>query len=186
MPTNAQHHGPVGQIIQRQRHLQEAAIDGQQHFHQRQRQNQRQQGDQYGLAQKLGHQLAAGRAHAFAQGDFARPHRGPRGRQIHEIEAGDQQDQKPDCAHAIKRRPASCWLHPEIAVGGQMRIAEGRQPRLHDLAAGHFDVDVSRQASAERSIIGLILATTWAGSAPGASATYPKVILLQSQLCLAS
>ena len=63
----------------------------------------------------------------LAQADLARPHGGAGRGQIHEVEAGDQQDQHADDGNAIEGRPASGRLHAAIAVGGQMHVAEGRQ-----------------------------------------------------------
>ena len=119
---------PLTQIMEFHGLAQESAECRQQDFHQRQRQHQCKHGHQHGFAQELHDQLPPCRAQGLAQGDLARPQGDLRRGQIHEVEAGDQQDQHADRADAVDGGPASRRRGIVAPLFGmQMHGREGRQ-----------------------------------------------------------
>ena len=162
---------PVGEIIERDRPGRKPVEGGKQDFGEREREQERDQGGQDRFPQELRDQLPAACAHHLAQADLLRPHHRPRGGEIGEIEAGDQKDQDPDRGEAIDHGPASRRRHAAILVGGKMRVAEKRQPRLQYLAS--LEVDIGKLLGIDAAVDqgGFSLANTVFSSAPGARST---------------
>ena len=87
---------PRGTRVQRNGFTRYHAEPGQHGRHQQQRDAYAQPAHDQGFAQELPHHLAAGRAEYLPQSDFTGPPRGPGGRQVHEIDAGDEDDKRGD------------------------------------------------------------------------------------------
>ena len=156
-----------------------------QHFYQRQSHKQGKQGRQHCLTQKLHHKLAAAGAKRLAQRDLTRPQHGPRGGQVHEVEAGNQQDQDADDAHAIERGPTARRRHAAPAVRGQVHVAEGREMDPIGLAA----LGGCRRRRARRRRHDRASALSWRSRPSGrrpAPSRHSHSLLGVIQLCLAA
>ena len=93
---------------------------------QHERQRCRHTGQQHRLAQKLSDELAAVRPHHLTHPDLACPLRGPRRRQVHEVDAGDEQNQQRHATEEVDVRGVAVRL----VFRFQMRVEMNAPHRL--------------------------------------------------------
>ena len=91
------------------------------------RQDQRQSGDEDGLAQELPRELTATGAENLAQTDLARPVRGPRHGEVHEVDAGDDEDEGADETEGAQEGDVPVRASAEVGLGVEVDAVQPLQ-----------------------------------------------------------
>ena len=122
----------IAEILDVERFSGQVVEEGEHQFHHDQRQNNGDEAHEYGLGQELQHQLAAVGAEGLADAHLLGPAGGAGGGQVHEVDAGNQQDRQRDHRKSVDRPGIAIGFEFPFQVGIEVDVGE----RLQEEAVG--------------------------------------------------